>query len=438
MPISNEERGKFYMQRNVKLSPALVALTWDVFFIWTISTLFFTQVKGLTNSQVIMLDSILMVFGCLFCVPVAKIFQNVKALTATRIGLLGYIVYLLIVTFGESYAVMILAQPFLAFGYATLSVKINTILTGSLHTIKRDKDYQRVYGKGMAIYYIIECIGAIGITYVYDWNPTAALMCSVAVAIVALLLTFGFKEPSKFMQQNISIDGKVEQPKQEKKPDSFIKLLKSAFFVSLLVYMFLCRGILSIASSSYKVYLNALINIDVIPMWIYGYLYAGTRLTAALFSKNQFKFNIKYGVRTLLMIVFSIITTFVITGVTYLIAPTSIISLVIITLASYVMGSLRTPNQIFINNYIQVCTPKRNHERAYSIRTMMEYLGYAAISAVYAGLLAVFNDNYGLTNLVYISIFAIPLIISMVVFIRLLVKKHAQKYTVIKDEYTKD
>ena len=69
---------------------------------------------------------------------------------------------------------------------------------------------------------------------------------------------------------------------------------------------------------------------------------------------------------------------------------------------------------------------------------MVEYLGYALISLVYSMLLGVFNDNYGLTNLTYISIFAIPLVISLIFFIRALVKKHAQKYTVIKDEYTID
>ena len=202
--MTNEERGNMYMQRNVKLSPALVALTWDVFFFWTISTLYLTQVKGLTNSQVIMLDSVLMIFGGVFCMPVAKLFQNVRPITSIRIGLIGHIAYLLIITFGKSYPMMILAQPFLAFGYVVLAIKVNTILTDSLHVIKRDKDYQRVFGKGMSIYYVLECVGAIAITYVYNWNPTAALICSISIPIFTILLTLLFKEPSKYMQQNVS------------------------------------------------------------------------------------------------------------------------------------------------------------------------------------------------------------------------------------------
>jgi hypothetical protein len=87
---------------------------------------------------------------------------------------------------------------------------------------------------------------------------------------------------------------------------------------------------------------------------------------------------------------------------------------------------------------MQVCVPKRNIERAYAIRTTVEYLGYGIISALYAALLAVFKDNWGLTNIVYISILAIPLIVSLIFFIRALVKKHAQKFTVVKDEYSQD
>ncbi len=436
--MTNEERLDFCMNRNIRLSPTFIALTWDVFFVWTISTLFLTQVKGFSNSQVIALDSILMASGALLCVPVGKLFQNWSAIKASRIGLLGLLAFLLINIFGQNFATIILAQPCLAFGYCTLGIKTNTILTDSLKAVGREKDYQRFFGKGMSLYYIFECVGAIGIGYVYSWKPVMAFWLSAVVVGIAFLMTFLIKDANKFMKQNIQIGGKVETIKPEKKPDSFKKIMKSTFFVSLIVYMLLVRGILSISGSSFKIYLNFLINAGTIPMWAYGYLYAGTRLTAALFSKFQFKFSLKFGVKTLLIITSIIILSFVLTGTAFLINPTSPIAIVVIVIFSYIIASLRTPNQIFVNNYLQVCTPKRNHERVFSIRIMAEYLGYAIISAVYALLLSILGDNYGLTNLVYIGIFAIPLIASVMVFIRLLIKKHAQKYTVIKDEYTKD
>ena len=436
--MTNEQRKEFYMNRNIKLSPSIIALTWDVIFVWTITTLYFTTVKGISNSQVIALDSILMLFGCLFCVPVGKFFQNVRPIKAIRIGLLGYVGYLLLCIFGTNYFTFVLAQPFLAFGYAVSAVKINSVLNDSLTVVKRDKDYQRVYGKGLSFYYVIECVGAIATTYVYNWKPAMVYWLSLVIVIIAELLTMFYKEPSRFMEKNVQIDSKVEVEKISKKPDSYGKILKSSFFILLLVYAFLMRGVLSITGSSYRIYLNYLIQTDTIPIWLYGYMYAASRVVMAIASKYQFKFNLKFGVRSLIIFNILVLTTFFVTGIVFLINPTSIISVVVISVMCCVMCAIRTTNQIFLNNYMQVCSSKKNIERAYSIRIMVEYLGYAAISFIYSGLLAVFNDNYGLTNLVYISIFAIPLVVSLVLFIRVLCKKYAQKYTVIKDEYTKD
>ena len=438
--MTNEERKYFYMNRNIKLSPSLIALTWDLIFIWTISTLYFTTVKGLSNAQVITLNSILMLFGCLFCVPVGKLFQNVSPIKATRIGLLGYAGYLLICLFGEkgNYFIFVLAQPFMAFAYAVMSIKINSVLNDSLHVVKRDKDYQRIYGKGLSLYYILECVGAIVVTYIYNWRPEMVFWCSLVVIIITEILTFFFKEPSKFVEKNVNIEAKVEIEKVEKKPDSFLKILKSSFFICLLIYAFFSRGILSINASSFRIYLNYLIDGNVIPIWTYGYIYAGMRILTAITSKYQFKFNLKFGVRSLIILNVMIILTFVLSGVIFVLNPTSIISIIVIVALSYIMCAIRIPNQIFLNNYMQVCTSKKNVERAYAIRTMVEYLGYAGISSIYAALLSGFGDNYGLTNIVYISIFAIPLIISLILFIRALCKKHAQKFTVVKDEYVKD
>lgn len=442
--MTNEERKNLYMNRNVKLHPLLNALTWDVIFVWTISTMFFSTQKGLSYSQTISLDSILMLFGCLFCVPVQKLLQNVKSTTAVRFGLMGYGGYLLLCIFGTNFFTFVLAQPFLAFGYAVNAVKINGVLTDSLHVVKRDKDYQKVAGKGLSIYYIIECVGAIVITYIYNWNAYAAYWVSFGVVVFGILYTFLFKEPSKFQESNISIPAKeggandVATKQKEKKPDSYLKILSSGFFISLLIYAMIFRGALSISSSSYKIYLNQMVDANAMPMWLFGYVFAIARLVTALSSKYQFKFNLKFGVRSLIIINVMVVASFLGCGVLYLYNPTSIPVMIAIIILSCINCALRMPNQIFVNNYMQVCMPKRNIEKAYAIRTMVEYLGYAAVSAMFASLLAVFNDNWGWTNIVYIAILTIPLLISLGIFIRALIKKHAQKFTVIKDEYTKD
>ena len=426
------------MNRNIKLSPSLIALTWDVIFVWAISTMYFTTVKGLTNSQTVALESILMFAGCLMVVPVNKFMQNVKPIVATRIGLFGYAGYLLLCIIGQSYFVFICAQVFLAFGYAVMGVKTNSVLTESLAVVKRDKDYQRVYGKGISMLYIIEFFGAIGITYVFDWKPEMCYLLSLCVVAVGMAITFLFKDPTKFMKKNADIKAKEEVVLEEKKPDSFGKILKSGFFVSLLIYCFFFRGVMSVTGSAFKIYLNEQVATNMIPMWAYGYIYAVSRLINSMMSKYQFKFNLKWGVRTLLILNSLIIVGFVGTGLLYIMCPSNYIVMAATIILCYVLCCLRMPNQIFINNYLQVCTSKKNVERAYSIRIMVEYLGFAVINFVYSFLLSAFKDNWGLTHLAYIGIFVLPLVASLIVFIRALCKKYAQKFTIIKPEYVED
>lgn len=436
--MTNEERKEYCMKKNVKRSPLLIALTWDIIFFWTISTLFFTTQKGLTYSQVITLDSIVMLLGCILCVPINRIFQNVSPINATRIGLLGYGGYVLLVIVGKSYPVFIAAQFFLAFGYAIMAVKVNSVLTNSLQVLNREKEYEKVYGNGLSIYYIINCVGSIFITYVYDWNAYIAAWCAFIVVVLAELYTLLFKDASKFQQRNVDLkdDAKVNITKN--KPDGYFKILKSSFFICLLVFMFLMRGVLSITGSSFKIYIQQTIDLGVVPIWLFGYLYAGSRLCAALASRFQFKFNLKFGVKSIIILVVGTIIIFVIPALLYLQNSTSILNITIITIFCYLQMCIYVICRIFVNNYMQVCIRKKNTERAYAIRTMVEYLGYAAISAVFAWLLSAFGNNWGITNLVYIGIFAIPLVVAMIFFLRVLCKKYAEKYTIIKDEYTKD
>lgn len=434
--MTNEERKNFYMNRNIKLSPIIIALTWDVVFVWAISTMYFTNVKGLTYSQTILLDSILMFFGFALCIPLQKIFQKMSPNKSIKFALVGYACYLVLCMIGNSYPVFICAQFFLAFGYVINAIKSNSVLTDSLNVVKRDKDYQRVYGKGMSLYYTIECVGAVLTTYIYDFNPQLCFVCSLFVVAFAMTVTMFLSEPSKFQEKNVEIEQQIKQQKQQ--PDSLKKLVASTFLVSALVYAFFLRGTLSITGSALKIYLNQLIDSGTIPLTLFGYLYAISRIFNILTSKYQFKLDLKFGVRSLILINVAIIIGFIGAGLLYLIDSTAIVSVVAILVFLYLICCLRIPNQIFMSNYLMVCTKPKNIERVYALKTMVEYLGFTLFSAFFAFLLGQFGDHLGYTFLMYIGIVGLPLILSVTIFIRSLCKKFAQKYTIIKDEYVND
>ena len=443
--MTNEDRKIQYMNRNIKMYPKFLALIWDVLFVWTITTQFFYGEKHLSYSECMMIETILMFSACVMCIPVAKIFDKVSPIKSIRVGLVGYAMFLLLCIIGTNKFVIMCAPIFLAFGYCVVSVKGNPLLTDSLSVVKRDKDYNRIYGKGLSLSYMLEAIGAVVISYIYSIDPYLAFYISLGCVGIAFVFSFWFKEPTKFQEQNIELNPTAEDPAKQdkskpkkKRSDSYLKILSSAFVISILLYSFMFRGVVSIDSGAFKIYLQELTDGGFMPLWAFGCVYGIMKLCIAISNKYQFKYNLKFGVRSLIIFNVLAVATLLINAVMYIISPTSTLTIVVIIISSCIMCSIRTPNFIFVNNYMQVCLPPRNLEKLYALSTVVQYLGYALMSAMYSGLLSAFGDDYGKSMLVYVII-CIPLVIAATIFfIRQLTKKHAQKFTIIKPEYTED
>ena len=198
------------------------------------------------------------------------------------------------------------------------------------------------------------------------------------------------------------------------------------------------RGALSIDTTQFRIYLQQLTTNGSIPIWLFGYIFATMRLCAALSSRYQFKFNLKFGVRSLIILALTFIVATLSIGFVYVLMPDSIAKIIIIVVLMILVCMLRPPNNIFLNNYMQVCTDSKNHEKMYALRTIAEYAGYAILNAIYAQLLTTFNNNFGYANFVYIGVLALPILVALIFFIKVLTKKFAQKYTIIKPEYTEE
>lgn len=432
----NEQSKYNYLNRNIKLYPMYGAFIWDLFFVWTIMTLFLTNVKGLSNSQVVLLDSIQMGISFLLCIPISKLCHKLSSVVASRIAQISYALFLIITMLGETYAVFVVARILLAIGYILNSVKGEQILNLSLLQVNRRNDYGKISGKSFSNYYLFDAIGAVVITMIYGWNPYACFIISLVVVVFSILYSFLFKTPEKFMATNVDIKQPINT--KQKKSDGYFKILSSGFVISLLLFLVIMRGALSISSNAAKIFLQMWTDSSKIPLWSFGVIYGIMKVCTALSSKYQFKYDLKFGVRSLIIFATFAILTPLTNGVVSLLYPNSYIGFVIVILSTFIQATLWIPCNIFVTNYIQVCMPQKNIEKLYTLKTMSGHLGYAIGSLIFSALMKGFNDSYALANIFYILILAIPLIISTLIFIRLLIKKYASKYTVIRPEYTED
>ena len=432
--MTNKEKLDHYMNRNIKLYPTYLAITWDILFIWTINTMYYTQVKGLSYSQAVSLESILTLFSCLFCLFVIKFLKKVTPIKSLRIASVSAMAFLLIQIFATSYIQLVIAQAFLGFTFALGLIKSNFVITESLSAVNRDKEYQKVYGKGLSRYYIFEAICCIASSYIFDFNPDMVYWSAAVVVLIGFIYSFFFVEPKKYQDKNVEINSKTKT-KEKTKTTKNKQII--AFVVILIIFAFTLRATLGIAGSNFRILLQEMINKDKLPLWAFGYIFAGMRILISFSTKYQFKYDLRYGVRCILAFVTIALLTFLLNGLIFMNLPLNIVTILFLVIFSYIQNSLRAPLSIFINNYIKNCVSESKRETIFALRAMMEYLGHSVGALLLSQLIGI-NNNYGLANVLFVSIIAIPLIVVTLIFIRMLIKVYASKNTIIKREYVED
>lgn len=203
------------------------------------------------------------------------------------------------------------------------------------------------------------------------------------------------------------------------------------------MFAFVIRATLGIAGANFRIFLQEVINVGKLPLWAFGYIFAGMRISISLSTKYQFKYDLRYGVKCVIAFVTFAILTYLFNGLIFLNMPINAFSIVLIIIFSYIQNSLRAPLNIFINNYIKNCVPASKTETIFALRAMMEYLGHSVGALIFSQLIGI-NNNYGSAVLLFISITIIPLIVITTLFVRMLVKVYASKRTIIKKEYVED
>lgn len=460
------------LERNVKLYPFYRAFSYDFLFLWTISILFLTW-KGLTYSQTIWLDSIFMLVAFILQVPLTKLVQKIGQVNAIRMAALCRITFSLIFIFCNSFIAFAIANFFYGIAASISNVSDAQLLSNSLRKLDRSNEFSKIEGRGMYWYYIIESVSAIASGYMFSYlHPLAPIIGTLTCSIILLLLGFLLKEPKDEIEpeysntkdvlmasmnkvvikkkkhvakaivkddhvfalsQNLTF-GENEKKDKKSKSASYKTLLKDKFIISMMIFCFCYYGIMSVYSTLAKVYYQ-----DIgAKAWMFGYIYFVFKIVAAVSSKFQFKYEKKHGVKSL--IIFSLLTlmTFGLNGVMATIDPNMIGSIIIISAMFIVQNAIRAPYRIFVKNYINSSTNKETLAKSLTLYSMAEYLGFTFITMIVAAVMDMTSNNFGTTNLIITGIVAVPMLISIVIFIREIIKRHTKTHTIIRQDMKDD
>lgn len=417
------------LNKNVGLYPTYRAFAYDFLFLWTISILYLTEVKGLSYSQVIFLDSIFMLACFGLQIPVTKMIKKFGRIPTARIASIAWLGFAFIYLFGEGFTIFILANILYGFGNSIRNITDIEIISLSLKKLNRKKEFSKIEGKGMFIYNIIEGLSSILAGYLYEFvSPYAPIIGTVACCGFSVILSFLIKDPLDDINEEQQLE--QQQENKSKREPSYKALLKRPFVIAMIIFCFSCNGITSVQNSLAKIYFQDINT----PAYLFGYIFCGLKLISAFTYKYEFKYELRKGVRSLIIFVSIILIAYSANAIIYAINPNAVASIILITLMFILQQIGRSSYRISAKNYINTCSSKNSLTKTLTLYSMAEGLGYSFITMFISIVLELSNNSFVIANLALVTLLAIPLIIGVTLFVRALIKSYMARCTIVRKD----
>jgi MFS family permease len=265
----------------------------------------FLVAKGLSFTEIMVLQSISAIAVVLFEVPTGAVADKIGRKESLLLGSLLWAVSLGIYVVGNSFPMFIFAEVIFSLGATFKSGADNALIYDSLKVMGREKEFQSIEGKARSYALYAQAIGSIIAGFVYEVNVNLPFLISVLFMVVTIIISLRFKEPP--------IEGKVGKYginyiDQIKESGKFIlshEKIKAIIIFTMMFFIFYRT-----AFFYYQPYMEAV----KIPVRYFGIIFFIFNITAAFASKRSHWIMEKTKPKTLTFMALLMIISFVILG----------------------------------------------------------------------------------------------------------------------------
>jgi len=321
-------------EKNIKLYPFFRVFT-NLLIIGPILVPFMIY-KGLSYSQIMLLQSISAISVFIFEIPTGTIADKVSRKVSLKLsgvfcmaGLSIYIVF-------KSFYIFAIAEIIFGIGMTFSSGADSAILYESLERLDRKKEYQKFEGNAAFYLFIGQAIGSAVSGFLYKRNPFLPFIISIFNLIISIFIAVFFKETERKKSEHKylihvfkSINISLKTP----------RILWTVLFAALMGFAF---------RSSFWLYQPyfSLVNIDI--QW-YGVIFFFFNIVAAVSSKILLKkFYDTRPRKVLISLTFLLAGTFILPII--FVFPAAI---VILALQQIVRGLYSPTLRFYINHQIK-------------------------------------------------------------------------------------
>ena len=394
-----ETEDKFLKSKkyNVKLYPIYKMFAWDLLFYYSIIFLFLTQVKGLTASNILFIDSFYPLFKLILQIPCVNIVEFIGKRKSMILGNILISASLMSIIFGMNISHIIFANFLMAFGYSLKSLCESTILNNCI----TDKEHPRtafsnVDGKGSAYWYYFEAIAASSCGFLYVFNNYLPLILSLAMSIIACILSFKFL-PYKDTSTKDQLDGETSSFKVYFKDlrTAFKGILKSNRLKALLLFSGIFAAILTVRSTM----ASSLFTEINLPEQYFGIIFAILTFISGIAAKHQDYFHKAYKNRVLTNFSLTYSISMIIIGLVVILFKEYKISFAIIFICYALQYMIKGPYLTLQKRYLNSFSTPSMSTKIYSACTLIESIFNTLIYWICAFLLDKTSTSISITIL---------------------------------------
>ncbi len=379
-------------------------------FYVAIDTLFLTLVKGLSPAQIALIPTI----GILVCVflqmPLLKIVEKLGNTNSTRFGTFLLLVSSIMITFGNSYIVILLGRiiyeaAWIFKNMEAITLKNNLIIEGNEDSFIKEKN------KSTTLYSIFTAIIALIAGSLFNYNNYLPMYLCIVICIIGFIMSFTIKD--------ISSNNRIIKNKEKTRNSKFPKEVIIMFVLYGISYALITNGHtdskILIQSELFKHYSETL---TVTYLSLIVLISRIVRIVANIvFGKIYYKLKDKIGLILIIMLLLS----FVFLTVGYYINTLLIIKFIIMALGFFIILTVRDPIKHYFQDLMLKHTETNKQQEALTWLHFARKLGICVLGLVISGALLKLDMIYVIIGMAFIGIIQVVLMIK---FLKLIKKEN--------------
>lgn len=372
-------------KRNMKLYPIYEMLGTDFLFYYGIQVLFLTQIKGITDANIVLASSLYAFFGIILQPPLSLFVKKVGKYKALIVGDVINALCMLMILLCQNFTFYIIEEFFNAIAFGLKGITQTSILEDAIpETDGKGRIFSHIHSKGYSRYCYISAFSMIVSGVLYDINPYIPVLISFMFCAIAAILSRNFHEINEEKNDQTLSNQIIEVGK------GFKFIFSSKRLRSLL----LCIGFLWGLNCLFGTYrITILKELDFSATAI-GFVTAAFYIITGRASRKSNYINDKLKNKTLSLLMFAVTTVFIVIGILLLSKLQNAIKILIILLLYFVVAGEKGVTQVIKSRYLGNFTNEKILPVVYSSSTIAHNLLRMIVGFIGSLVLSNFDIRY--------------------------------------------